>query len=393
MNDTELDAKDINQIIKKVLEEIGSSREQVFQIVDSIRADQENVMLELSKTIEDIHKIIREVDILGKQDKVIRAKLAEVSSNFNRYTEDDIKTAYEEAAHSKILFITKLNEEKSLKERRYNLELSLKRILKNIEAGEKIINQISIALGYLEGSILSGIEAADKNFQMLLGIKILEAQENERKRIARDIHDSTAQQMASIVMKVDICKMMLHRNLEEGIKELDSLRNSAKEALKEVRSIIFDLKPASLEDLGLIQSIKDMIDDITKDSNLHINLKLKPINNEVEPIIQVAIYRITQEIFNNIKKHSKANHVEIKLDFGVEYLTLVISDDGIGFDVEKTLSRVKSKGTSYGLIGMFDRVKQLQGEIKINSSETTSTTYYIKLPINREVIKNEQRKD
>ena len=79
------------------------------------------------------------------------------------------------------------------------------------------------------------------------------------------------------------------------------------------------------------------------------------------------------------------------MDFGVKYLMLIITDDGVGFNVEETLERVKTKGTSYGLIGIFDRVNQLQGEIEIKSSKKTGTTYTVKLPINREVIKDERR--
>ena len=291
----------------------------------------------------------------------------------------------------RVKFYTKKNEEKLLREKRDSLEIALKKTMVNIENGEKIINQISIAMGYLEGDILSALEGADKNSEMFIGIKILEAQENERKRIARDIHDGPAQHMANVVMKVDICKMVIQKDFEEGLKELEDLKESVKVALKEVRSIIFDLRPMSLDDLGLIQTIQQTVNTISEESNIDIKIKLKPIQTEIESIIQVAVYRIIQEIFNNIRKHSKAKNAEVRMDFGTKYLMLIITDDGVGFNVEETLKRVKTKGTSYGLIGILDRVNQLQGEIKIKSSEKTGTTYTVKLPINREVIKDEKR--
>ena len=252
---------------------------------------------------------------------------------------------------------------------------------------------MSVALGYLEGDILSKLEGTDKNSEMFMGIKILEAQESERKRVARDIHDGPAQHMANIIMKVDICKIVIGKDLQEGIKELDDLKESVKVALKEVRGIIFDLRPMSLDDLGLNQTIQQMVMSITQESSLDIELKLKTVKTEIEPIIQVAVYRIIQEVFNNIKKHSNASHAKVKLDFGTKYLILIITDDGSGFNVEETLKKVKTKGTSYGLIGIFDRVNQLQGEIDIKSSAGKGTTYNVKLPINREVIKDEKRKD
>ena len=387
----ELDVNAINKIIKNIIGEIGSSRGQILNIVDNIRKDKENLKLEIEKVREDVTRVIYEVDELEKQDKESRRRLAQVSANFNKYTESDIKESYEKAEDIRVKFYIKRNEEKLLRDKRDSLEMTLKKTMTNIEDGEKIINQISIAMSYLEGDILSVLEGSDKNSEMFVGIKILEAQENERKRIARDIHDGPAQHMANVVMKVDICKMVLQRDFEDGLKELEDLKGSVKVALKEVRSIIFDLRPMSLDDLGLIQTIQQTINTISEESNIDINIKLKPIQAEIESIIQVAVYRIIQEIFNNIRKHSKAKNAEVRLDFGEKYLMLIINDDGIGFNVEETLKRVRTKGNSYGLIGIFDRINQLQGEISIKSSDKTGTTYTVKLPINREVIKDERR--
>ncbi|QXE21191.1 histidine kinase [Clostridium sp. 001] len=388
-----LDVNAINKIIKNVIDEISSSRGQVLSIVDYIRKDHEDLKLKLDEIKKDIANVIDEVDKLEEQDKAARRRLAHVSANFNKYTEDDIKEAYEAASDMRIKFYTKINEEKSLRKERDSLEITIKKIMDNIENGERIINQISIAMGYLEGDVLSALEGSDKNSEMFIGIKILEAQESERKRIARDIHDGPAQHMANAVMKVDICKMVIEKNLEEGLKELEDLKESVKVALKEVRSIIFDLRPMSLDDLGLRQTIDQTANTIFKESNIDIKIKMKPIQMEIEPIIQVAVYRIVQEIFNNIRKHSKAKHAKVRMDFGTKYLMLIINDDGVGFNVEETLKRVNTKGASYGLIGILDRVKQLQGEIEIKSSEKVGTTYTVKLPINREVIKNEEQGD
>ncbi|MBL4936597.1 sensor histidine kinase [Clostridium sp. YIM B02515] len=393
MNNTELDISLINKIINKIIEEISSSRGQILDIVDNIRREQEDLKLQLIKIKNETTKVIGEVDELQKQEKAARKKLAEVSANFNRYNEKDIKEAYEKASDMRVKYFTKINEEKVLREKRSQLEIAVKNTMENIDGAEKVVNQIGIAMGYLEGDILSALEGADNNSEMFLGIKILEAQENERKRIARDIHDGPAQHMANAVMKADICTMVIKKDVEEGLKEIADLKESIKIALKEVRNIIFDLRPMSLDDLGLNQTIQQTVKSITRESNIDIELKLKPIKTEIEPIIQVAVYRIIQEVFNNIKKHSKARHAEVKLDFGTKYLMLVITDDGIGFNVEETLKDVRTKGASYGLIGIFDRVNQLQGEIEIKSSAGEGTNYIVKLPNNREVIKDDKRGD
>ena len=393
MNNLSIDIGHINDIIKKIIQQISNSREQILEIVDNVRTEYENLKAELSVIRGSIDKVINEVDALEVQDKVMRRKLVEVSKKFDSYAEEEIKSVYEKASDIRVKFIMKENEEKQLRERRDTLELVLKKSIKNIDNSEKIVNQISIAMAYLEGDILSVLEGVDKNSEMFIGIKILEAQENERKRISRDIHDGPAQHIANIIMKADICNKIIQKDLSEGLKELSDLKESVKVALKEVRSIIFDLRPMTLDDLGLNKTIEQTVKSVSEDFNMEIKLKLKPMESEVESIIQVAVFRIIQEIFNNIKKHSKAKHVEVKLDFGTKYLRLIISDDGIGFDVEETLKRVKTKGTSYGLIGILDRVNQLQGQIHIESSNGAGSVYNVVLPVNREVIRDEKRRN
>lgn len=393
MKNVDFDIGTINKITKKIIEEIGSSRGLILEIVDNIRKEQEELKIELHEIKNKIMTIIHEVDNLEKQDKAMRQKLAEVSRNFDKYTEVDIKNAYEEASEVRIKFFGKKHEEKNLREKRTNLEIAFKKCMENINGAEKVVNQVSIALGYLEGDLLSVLEGSDKNSEMFLGIKILEAQENERKRVARDIHDGPAQHMANVVMKVDLCEKLIKADVLEGLKELADLRDSVKIALKEVRNIIYDLRPMSLDDLGLNQTIQETVNTIIKESKIEIELRLKPIKDEIEPIIQVAVYRIIQEVFNNIKKHSHAKHAKVKLDFGTKYLMLIISDDGVGFNVDETIKRVRTKVASYGLIGIYDRVYQLQGELKIQSSLGAGTVYIVKLPINREVEKDENSWD
>ena len=391
MKNLSVDVGHINDIIKKIIKQISNSREQILEIVDNVRTEYENQKAELVLIRGNIDKIINEVDALEAQDKLMRKKLVEVSKKFNSFNEDEIKSVYEKASDIRVKFIMKQNDEKQLRERRDALEIALKKSIKNIDNSEKVINQISIAMGYLEGDILSVLEGSDKSSEMFIGIKILEAQENERKRISRDIHDGPAQHIANIIMKTDICTIIIQKDMNAGLKELSDLKESVKVALKEVRSIIFDLRPMSLDDLGLNKTIEQTVKTISEEFNIEIKLKLKPMQTEVESIIQVAVFRIIQEIFNNIKKHSKAKHVDVKLDYGTKYLRLLISDDGIGFDVDETLKRVKTKGTSYGLIGILDRVNQLQGEIHIESSKGAGSVYNVVLPVNREVIRDEKR--
>ncbi|MBU3109561.1 sensor histidine kinase [Clostridium gasigenes] len=387
MDNDEKNTNNINMIVKKVISEINIGKSNIFKIVDNVSDEFQVKNEELQEVKREIEEVIGKVDKLQILDKNMRITLAEVSKINGEKAEKIMKRAYEEALEIRVEYITKQNEEKNLKRRRNSLEKTLKNYLKNIEEADNTVNQINIALGYLEGDMAN----VEEDSQMLIGIKILESQERERKRIAREIHDGPAQYIANTMMRIDFCKMVVQKDLNKGLKELDDLKNNVRKALKEVRGILFDLRPLSLEERGLNEAIKDMVNEISIESNICVNVTLNTMNYEIEHIIEIAVYRIIQEILNNIKKHSNAKEVSVRIECGKEYISFMVKDDGIGFDLKETMAKNKEKGTSYGLIGIFDRVTQLQGNIDIKSEHNRGTIYKIKLPINREVYKNERK--
>lgn len=387
MDNSEEQINNVSMIIKKVIDEINLGKNQIFKIVDNLRDEFEKKREELYEVKREIEKVIQEVDELESLDKKMRLNLADSSKIDGEKLGNIIEKAYEEALEVRVKYITKQNEEKNLRRRRESLEQSLKSYLKNIEDADNTVNQINIALGYLEGDM----SEVEEDSQMTIGIKILESQERERRRIAREVHDGPAQYIANTMMRIDFCKMLVQKDLEQGLKELDDLKRNVRKALKEVRGILFDLRPLSLEERGLSEAIKDMANEISIECKIPVNITLNTMEYEIEHIIEIAVYRIIQEILNNIKKHSEASEAEIRIDCGREYINFIVKDNGIGFDLKETMAKSKEKGTSYGLIGIFDRVTQLQGSIDIKSEANKGTTYKIKLPKNREVYKNERK--
>lgn len=377
----------INLIIKTTIGQIQTSKSQIFQIINNLRNEQERVKLECILVQQQIKSTIDEVDRLELEDKRMRGKLVDIATVSGNDKEELMRNAYEEAALIRAELLSKQKEERLLRERRDTLERRMKDSLSNIEAAEKIVNQVSVALAYLEGDVMNMID--DSNSNILAGIGILEAQESERMRIARDLHDGPTQHMASVVMRMDLCKMLVRKDLDEGLKEIDYLKESVRDALKEMRSILFNLKPASLEELGLNQSICDMVKSNLENQGVTVKFDLMDMKDEIENIIQVAVYRIVQEIINNIRKHSKACEVLLKLSLDEKYINISIEDNGIGFDIKEVLKDVRVSRASFGLLGIIDRVKGLKGDINMFSKKGLGTSYKIKLPKNREVLQDE----
>lgn len=379
----------VREIVDEVIEEINSGKGKIFHIADRMRDEVDVKKRELIDIKKRLGKVIDDVDYLEKIDKLMRNKLVEESKKIHQTNSDMFKQIYEEALDIRVKYITKQNEEKDLISKRDSLERTLRVYNLSIEEAQSAVNQINIALGYLDGKVLDEINDEDEKNEMIMGIKILENQELERKRIAREIHDGPAQYIANAMMRIDFCKVVLRKDLEKGIGELDDLKLNVRTALKEVRGIIYDLRPLSLEEHGLNNSIKEMKNIISSENDIKINLFIEESELKVENIIQIAVYRIIQEILHNIKKHSNSKNAEIRINYTNEYIFIYIQDDGIGFNVKETLLTTKQKGNRYGLIGIFERVKQLRGKIELKSSEGQGTIYKIKLPINRKVRSND----
>ncbi|NDL67328.1 sensor histidine kinase [Anaerotalea alkaliphila] len=259
----------------------------------------------------------------------------------------------------------------------------------NVEKAQQVTQKLAGVLDYLQKDLSVAKLQLEFGAELPYGVKILEAQENERKRISRDIHDGPAQYIANILMKADLCEQIMKRDVGQGLEELGELKTTVRQALKEIRGIIYNLRPMSLDDLGLNKTMEEFVNRVKEEARFNITLRQQHVEDEIEMIIQVAVFRILQEIINNVKKHSKADNVQIQLRFGMKYLKLVVQDDGVGFEVEKTLLRVKEQGVSYGLVGIYERVNQLHGHINIDSAPGQGTTYSILLPVSLEVIQDE----
>lgn len=382
----ELSYKDIQDIVQKTLHTIEKSKEEIYVIVENARETVESIRRDLEDIQRKTHQVIDEVDSLEIKDKIMRRKLVEVSKNFNQYKEEDIRVVYEQAEKIRIDFILKQQEEKQLKERRSDLEFSLKKAEQILESAKKLINQVGVAFNYIAGGLTSDMVLEGSEDLAYMGLRVLEAREEERKRISREIHDGPAQSIANIVFKAEICKAVINKDVEKGLKELDELKDSVRNTLNDIRKIIYDLRPMSLDDLGIVATIQKLVSEFIEITGTRVTLNVKEPGENVDFLIQLAVFRMIQEIFNNIKKHSEAKAVSLSLEFGTKYLILIVSDNGKGFLYDKTIEDLKESGKSFGLLGLRERVVDLYGEIKIDSRIGKGTVVQIKLPVDKGVL-------
>jgi len=232
------------------------------------------------------------------------------------------------------------------------------------------------------------IEKNKNRIESLLGL-IMTSQEEERKRIARELHDEPLQNLSVILMQLNSFKQF------HDTKSTEELINKIKDLLlktnSNIRLIIQNLRPSVLDDLGLISAIKWVLENyLTPQGILYFfDYESNIEDKRFSTFIEANIYRIVQEAISNICRHSQANEVHIKLIEKKEKLIITIIDNGIGFDVNKIMDRDINKRDDLkgiGLLGMYERVSLLDGTITITSKINSGTKIAISIPLNEENI-------
>ena len=222
------------------------------------------------------------------------------------------------------------------------------------------------------------------------GLSILEAQEIERQRIARDLHDTTVQNLTSLVHKSELCAKLIDIDSIRAKLELNTMSNTLKSVINDMRGIIFNLKPMTLDDLGLTITIQRYANKIMDLNNIQVKVQANEERKEILPVIKLTLYRIIQEACNNILKHANASLINIDITYEEHKIIVVINDNGKGFDFNKLQSNSEVI-SSFGLSIMRERTSLLSGKLEIQSEEGKGTNVTISVPFTFcEEEKNEQ---
>lgn len=372
------DTKALDEIITQMISTVEDSKDEIFRIGEQCRNDFESLTEELVSVKHMVLKVIEEGDILEGKARQSRNRLAEVSMNFHRYSEQEVREAYEKAHQLQMDLSIRRQMEKQLRDRRDDLERRLLGINETIDRADHLISQISVVMNYLTSDIKQmGEVIEDAKAKQDFGLKIIEAQEDERKRLSREIHDGPAQMLANVIMRSDLIERVYReRGVEEALTEVKSFKKMVRSALYEVRRIIYDLRPMALDDLGLVPTLRKYLQTIEE---YHNRAKIEFVNigldQRLPPKYEVAIFRLIQESVQNALKHAKATEILVKLEMTKTAINVLIKDDGVGFDLKKAHPK------SFGLIGMKERVELLEGALNIDTKAGAGTTVFIHVPI------------
>ncbi len=214
---------------------------------------------------------------------------------------------------------------------------------------------------------------------------ILVAQEEERKRVARELHDETSQTLSGLALSLQALVMTAESSyqIDDSFREqLKKAQSLAARVSTEVGRLIHELRPTLLDTLGLVPAIRRFAEDILPPIGINVIVEARGNNRPLPPEIEVGLFRIAQGTIGNVAKHSAAKNAAVMLEYKLDYLTMRIEDDGKGFDVSK-LTSVDDMGRGSGVFGMKERVKLMGGVCNIDSEPGQGTKINVRIPLTR----------
>jgi len=222
-------------------------------------------------------------------------------------------------------------------------------------------------------------ELENERKRRLIAINTENVQENERQRIANEMHDGLGQVLTAISYSIDN-NLKDRDDSKEYQEQVTQIQDLIDNAIEETKRISHDLSPVLLRDFGLIPAIEHIVDQTNAQKKIAVKFNEYNFSERIDKKTENALYRITQEAVNNILKHSKAKNANIQILRHPESIVLVIDDDGIGFDVDKEIKSKKYQWTGIGLISMSDRAQAHNGTLEINSSPGKGTEILVEIP-------------
>lgn len=202
---------------------------------------------------------------------------------------------------------------------------------------------------------------------------IVQAQEEERKRIARELHDETSQTLTAFSLHLATLQKIVGDH-SQATQQMERLGYLSRHMAEGIYRLMRDLRPAQLDDLGLISALQSHVREIERQFGLAISVQMDGERRRLDPTVETALYRIAQEALTNIQRHANVQQAQIAIAFTPESVVIKISDDGCGFVLDQVLKR------GWGLAGMRERAESIGGELFVHSSPDSGTRVEVMVP-------------
>lgn len=329
--------------------------------------------LDLQKELEETNRALREITLmieqsqgelskLSQRNAAITTHLQQVQGQISSVPPQEIRNAYDSALDAQQRLFVMRGQLEKLQAERNHVE-RLKTILEKAPAS-------------MSGGGASTMSSSGSSKGTMASVEMLvNAQETERQRLSRQMHDGPAQALSNFILQTEIAMRLFDVDAAQAKDELNNLKSSAMGTFQKVRNFIFELRPMMLDDLGLVPTVRRYADAFKEQASLDVNVTVTGNERRLEPYLEVMMFRALQELLGNAARHSQATQVKVMLDMGEDRVRVSVDDNGRGFDPD-----VIQQGNSLGLKLIRERADMLGGNFEVDSSVGRGTRITFAVP-------------
>lgn len=303
-----------------------------------------------------------EVEKLAQRNANITSRIHQMQAHFDTVPREDIRSTYEAALDAQQRLFTMRGQLEKLESDQKHLEGS--------------VEYMQAALMFLEGRPAVEIEDEAAEPSSVLE-QIIQAQEEERRKISRHIHDGPAQVLSNFILQTEIAARLFDTDPEKAREEMENLKEAAATSFAKVRDFIFELRPMMLDDLGLLPTLRRYTEAFKEKTGLEVSVVNTGAERRLEPHREVVIFRAVQDLLANVRDHAQATQAKIMVDLDESEVRASVEDNGKGFDVEVLTSE---EMIDRSLNRLREKIEQLGGTLEIQSAPGEGTRVSMTLP-------------
>ncbi|MDZ4767812.1 MAG: histidine kinase [Chloroflexota bacterium] len=347
------------------------------ELITMLSAETKRVRDKLSEIKIQVDQTQIVVEREQSRNNDIMSELRAVQDNIETVPRQDIRQRYDDALEGRYRLLTmrgQLEKFASIREQLDSELTMLREVLGRLQGIEALPATTSAGS---EESVESG-RGAGMNI-----VRIVQAQEEERQRLARQMHDGPAQSMSNFILQAEICHKLFDRNPARAAEELDSLKTTASITFQKIREFIFDLRPMMLDDLGVMPTVRRYVDSFKDKNDIKVKLDIMGDERRLESHREVLIFRSIQELMGMARDYANAEQLTIRLDLSGNTGRILVQDNGRGFDAESAFSNEEGNHDARvsALITLREKFDLVRGSVVVESKESEGTSVRVELPL------------
>lgn len=345
------------------------------QLIDLVSQEMKRIKDKLGEIKGQVEQTQIVVDREQQRNADIATELRTIQDNIETVPRQDIRIKYDEAIDARFRLTTMRGQLEKFQANRENLENQ-----------QTLLSQLLSSLQGVEmlGTGVTETPSARPQAGGANIVRIVQAQEEEKLRLARLMHDGPAQSLTNFILQTEICQRLFDRDPARAAEELNNLKTTASVTFQKVRDFIFDLRPMMLDDLGVVPTVRRYVDSFKDKNDIETKLELMGEERRLESHREVMLFRGIQDLMGHARDYANATELLIRLDMSGDRIKVDVEDSGRGFDAEAAFTSDEGHvdARAQGLLTLREKFELIGGSLSVTSSETDGTHVRLELPTN-----------